>query len=583
ISLLILYGPGDSFPKRIDFLSLTLAFQFRYMTPIIECVPNFSEGRNPLIIQAIRNEIESVEAVKLLNVDPGKATNRTVVTFVGPPEAVVEAAFLAIRKAGELIDMRQHAGEHPRMGATDVCPLIPISGISMEETVRWAHKLAERVGKELSVPVYLYEAAQSDKARNNLSVIRAGEYEGFFEKIKKPEWKPDFGPSLFDEKRGATVIGARDFLVAYNVNLNTTSVRRANSIAFDVREAGRVKREGDPIYGEIVKDDKGQPVMIPGSLKSVKAIGWFIKEYGIAQISMNLTNISVTPIHIAFDEVCLKAEARGIRVTGSELVGLIPLQSLLNAGKYFLKKQKRSAGVSEKELIRIAIITMGLDQLSPFNPEERIIEYLLKEPGNEKLIRLSLSDFADETSSDSPAPGGGSVAAYIGSLGAGLGAMVANLSAQKQEWEIFSDWAEKATEYKRELVSLVDADTRAFEEIMAARALPKTTETQKTFRIKSIEDATLHAIEIPFRVMKISLQSMDVLKAMALEGNPNSKSDAGVGAVCARSAVIGAYLNVCINAAGSESNKYIAAIVAEGKKMQESAIAKEKEILDIIG
>jgi glutamate formiminotransferase/formiminotetrahydrofolate cyclodeaminase len=553
------------------------------MTPIIECVPNFSEGRNPLIIQAIRIEIESVEAVKLLNVDPGKATNRTVVTFVGPPEAVVEAAFLAIRKAGELIDMRQHAGEHPRMGATDVCPLIPISGISMEETVRWAHKLAERVGKELSVPVYLYEAAQSDKARNNLSVIRAGEYEGFFEKIKKPEWKPDFGPSVFDEKRGATVIGARDFLVAYNVNLNTTSVRRANSIAFDVREAGRVKREGDPIYGEIVKDDKGQPVMIPGSLKSVKAIGWFIKEYGIAQISMNLTNISVTPIHIAFDEVCLKAEARGIRVTGSELVGLIPLQSLLNAGKYFLKKQKRSAGVSEKELIRIAIITMGLDQLSPFNPEERIIEYLLKEPGNEKLIRLSLSDFADETSSDSPAPGGGSVAAYIGSLGAGLGAMVANLSAQKQEWEIFSDWAEKATEYKRELVSLVDADTRAFEEIMAARALPKTTETQKTFRIKSIEDATLHAIEIPFRVMKISLQSMDVLKAMALEGNPNSKSDAGVGAVCARSAVIGAYLNVCINAAGSESNKYIAAIVAEGKKMQESAIAKEKEILDIIG
>ncbi|HEY2349490.1 MAG TPA: glutamate formimidoyltransferase [Puia sp.] len=552
------------------------------MTPIIECVPNFSEGRNPLIIQAIRNEIESVEAVKLLNVDPGKATNRTVVTFVGPPEAVVEAAFLAIRKAGELIDMRQHAGEHPRMGATDVCPLIPISGISMEDTVRWAYKLAERVGKELSVPVYLYEEAQSDKLRSNLSVIRAGEYEGFFEKIKKPEWKPDFGPSVFDEKRGATVIGARDFLVAYNVNLNTTSVRRANSIAFDVREAGRVKREGDPVHGEVVKDDKGQPVMIPGSLKSVKAIGWYIKEYGIAQISMNLTNISITPIHIAFDEVCRKAEARGIRVTGSELVGLIPLQSLLDAGKFFLKKQKRSAGVSEKELIRIAIITMGLDQLSPFKPEERIIEYLLKESGNEKLIRLSLSDFADETASESPAPGGGSVAAYVGSLGAGLGAMVANLSAQKHEWELFSDWAEKATEYKRELVSLVDADTRAFEEIMEARALSKTTETQKKLRIKAIEEATLHAIEVPFRVMKISLQSMDVLKAMALEGNRNSKSDAGVGAVCARSAVLGAYLNVCINAAGSESDKNIATIVAAGKKMQDSAIAKEREILDII-
>ena len=552
------------------------------MTPIIECVPNFSEGRNPLIIQAITNEIESVEAVRLLNVDPGKATNRTVVTFVGTPEAVVEAAFLAIRKAGELIDMRQHAGEHPRMGATDVCPLIPVSGISMEETVRWAAVLAERVGKELALPVYLYEAAQSNKLRNNLSVIRAGEYEGFFEKIKKPEWKPDFGPSVFDEKRGATVIGARDFLVAYNVNLNTTSVRRANSIAFDVREAGRIKREGDPVNGEIVKDEKGQPVMVPGSLKSVKAIGWFIKEYGIAQISMNLTNISVTPLHVAFDEVCRKAEARGIRVTGSELVGLIPLQSLLDAGKYFLKKQNRSAGVSENELIRIAIITMGLNELAPFKPEERIIEYLLKEPGDDKLVRLSLKDFADETASESPAPGGGSVAAYIGALGAGLGAMVANLTAQKKEWESFSDWAEKATGYKKELISLVDADTKAFEEIMSARALSKTTETEKIFRINAIEKATLHAIEVPFRVMKISLESMDVLKAMAIEGNPNSKSDAGVGAVCARSAVIGAYLNVCINAAGSESDKNIATILSEGRKIQESAMEKEKEILDLI-
>ncbi len=552
------------------------------MTPIIECVPNFSEGRNPLIIQSITNEIESVETVRLLNVDPGKTTNRTVVTFVGPPEAVVEAAFLAIRKAGELIDMRQHSGEHPRMGATDVCPLIPVSGISMEETIRWAHILAERVGKELTLPVYLYEAAQSNKLRNNLSVIRAGEYEGFFEKIKKPEWKPDFGPAIFDEKRGATVIGARDFLVAYNVNLNTTSVRRANSVAFDVREAGRIKRQGDPVYGEIVKDEKGQPVMIPGSLKSVKAIGWFIKEYGIAQISMNLTNISVTPLHVAFDEVCRKAEARGIRVTGSELVGLIPLQSLLDAGKYFLKKQKRSAGVSEKELIRIATISMGLNELAPFKPEERIIEYLLKDPVDDKLVRLSLTDFADETASESPAPGGGSVAAYIGALGASLGAMVANLSAQKKEWESFSDWAEKATGYKKELISMVDADTRAFEGIMAARSLPKSTESEKEFRINAIEKATLHAIEVPFHVMKISLQSMDVLKVMAAEGNPNSKSDAGVGAVCARSAVIGAYLNVCINAAGSASDN-IAAILSEGRKIQDLAIAKEKEILDLIG
>jgi glutamate formiminotransferase/formiminotetrahydrofolate cyclodeaminase len=553
------------------------------MTPIIECVPNFSEGNNKLIIQEITNEIESVESVRLLNVDPGKATNRTVVTFVGPPQAVVEAAFRAIRKAGELIDMRQHKGEHPRMGATDVCPLIPVSGISMEETIRWAHVLAERVGKELALPVYLYEAAQTDKSRNNLSVIRAGEYEGFFEKIKKPEWKPDFGPVTFDEKRGATVIGARDFLVAYNVNLNTTSVRRANSVAFDVREAGRIKREGDPVYGEIVKDNKGQPVMIPGSLKSVKAIGWYIEEYRIAQISMNLTNISVTPLHVAFDEVCRRAEARGMRVTGSELVGLIPLQSLLDAGRYFLKKQHRSAGVSEKELIRIAIVTMGLNELSPFKPEERIIEYLLKEHGDDKLVRLSLTAFADETASESPAPGGGSVAAYMGALGASLGAMVANLSAQKKEWESFSNQAEIATGYKKELIELVDADTKAFEGIMAARALPKSIESEIIFRNDAIGKATIHAIEVPLRVMNVALQSMEVLKAMAVKGNPNSKSDAGVGAICARGAVMGAYLNVCINSGGLESDKTIASLLAEGKKIQELAMAKEKEILEIIG
>ncbi len=552
------------------------------MIPIIECVPNFSEGRDPQIIQSIRNEIESVEGVRLLNVDPGKATNRTVVTFVGHPASVVEAAFRAIRRAGELIDMRRHRGEHPRMGATDVCPLIPVSGISMDETAHWAEKLAKRVGDELSIPVYLYEAAQKNKSRSNLSVIRAGEYEGFSEKIKNPEWKPDYGPLVFDEQRGATVIGARDFLVAYNINLNTTSVRRANSVAFDVREAGRIKREGDPVTGNIVKDEKGKPVMVPGSLKSVKAIGWFIKEYGVAQISMNLTNISVTPLHIAFDEVCRKAEARGMRVTGSELVGLIPLQSLLDAGKYFLQKQKRSAGVSEKELIRMAIISMGLDELAPFKPEERIIEYLLKDPANEKLIRLSLEDFADETASESPAPGGGSVAAYLGALGAGLGAMVANLSAQKGDLESFGAWAEKASEYKKELLSLVDADTKAFEGIMEARALPKTTESEKEARTKALQTATLHAIEVPFRVMHVAVKSMDVLKAMAANGNPNSKSDAGVGALCTRSSVLGAWLNVCINALGNENDKQISSILDEGNKLRDSAIALEAEILDII-
>jgi len=553
------------------------------MTPIIECVPNFSEGRDTQVIQLITDEIEKVEGVRLLNVDPGKATNRTVVTFVGNPEAVVEAAFRAIRKAGELIDMRLHQGAHPRMGATDVCPLIPVSGISMEETARWAQKLAERVGKELAIPVYLYEAAQKNTARNNLSVIRAGEYEGFAEKIKNPDWAPDFGPAVFDEKRGATVIGARDFLVAYNVNLNTTSVRRANSVAFDVREAGRIKREGDPVTGKIVLDERGQPVMVPGTLKSVKAIGWFIKEYGVAQISMNLTNISVTPLHIAFDEVCRKADARGIRVTGSELVGLIPLQSMLDAGKYFLNKQSRSAGVSEKELIRIAIISMGLDELAPFKPEERIIEYLLKNQEDERLLHLSLADFADETASESPAPGGGSVAAYLGALGAALGAMVANLSAHKKDWKPFGDWAEKASAFEKELLTLVDADTRAFESIMQARSLPKTTEDEKTLRERALQEATIRAIEVPFRVMKVSLQSMDILKAMAIEGNPNSRSDAGVGALCARSAVMGAYLNVCINAAGSESDKNISSILAEGKKIQASAMAKETEILALIG
>src|SRR6201747_2523914 len=405
------------------------------MNQLIECVPNFSEGVNLAIIKQITDEIETVEGVRLLNVDPGKATNRTVVTFVGEPGAVIEASFLAIKKAGDLIDMSKHTGEHPRMGATDVCPLIPISNISMEETAEYARKLAERVGKELKLPAYLYEYAQPDKKRNNLSVIRAGEYEGFFKKIKLPEWKPDFGPAEFDAKRGATVIGARDFLIAYNVNLNTTSTRRANSIAFDVREAGRVLREGDPINGKIITDENGKPKSIPGSLKSVKAIGWVIEEYGVAQVSMNLTNIEVTPLHIAFDEVCKKAAERGMRVTGSELVVLVPLKAMLDAGKYFLLKQQRSVGVSEKELIKIAIKSMGLSELSPFIPEERIIEYLLKDKTDSKLVSMSLTDFADETASESPAPGGGSIAAYIGVLGASLAAMVANLSSHKKGWD----------------------------------------------------------------------------------------------------------------------------------------------------
>ena len=529
---------------------------------IIECVPNFSEGNDMAIIKQITDEIETVEGVRLLNVDPGKATNRTVVTFVGGPEAVVEAAFRAIKRAGELIDMSKHKGEHPRMGATDVCPLIPVSNISMEETAVWAQKLAKRVGEELLLPVYLYESAQPNKDRSNLSVIRAGEYEGFFKKIKLPEWKPDFGPAEFDAKRGATVIGARDFLVAYNVNLNTTSVRRANAIAFDIREAGRK-----------IKNEKGEEVVKPGSLKCVKAIGWFIEEYGIAQISINLTNINVTPVHIAFDEVCKKAEARGIRVTGSELVGLIPLKAMLDAGKYFLKKQKRSVGVSEKELIRIAVISMGLDELAPFKPEEKIIEYMLMDKSDNKLVSMNLSDFADETASESPAPGGGSIAAYIGALGVSLGTMVANLSSHKkgwdERWEEFSNWAEKGQQYKNELVRLVDADTKAFNQIMDAFALPRSTGEEKATRKKAIQEATKKAIEIPFAVMQNAYGSMEVIKAMAETGNPNSVSDAGVGALCARSAVMGAFMNVRINAAGYDDKDFVNRHYCQGKRHRE--------------
>lgn len=556
------------------------------MNQLIECVPNFSEGVNMHVIKQITDEIEGVEGVKLLNVDPGKATNRTVVTFVGSPQAVVQAAFLAIRKAGELIDMSRHKGEHPRMGATDVCPLIPIANITMEETAKYAVELARRVGEELHIPVYLYESAQPKKERSNLSVIRNGEYEGFFKKIKLPEWKPDFGPAEFDARRGATVIGARDFLVAYNVNLNTTSTRRANSIAFDVREAGRVMREGDPITGKIIMDENGKPKFTPGTLKSVKAIGWYIEEYGIAQISMNLTNISITPVHIAFDEVCKKATERGIRVTGSELVGLIPLKAMLDAGRYFLKKQKRSTGVSEKELIKIAVKSLGLDELGPFKPEERIIEYLLRDVASSKLVNMTLDDFADETASESPAPGGGSISAYVGALGVSLATMVANLSSHKKgwddRWEEFSNWAEKGQHIKAELMRLVDADTAAFNRIMSAFALPKGTDEEKAIRKQTIQDATRFAIEIPFKVMELSYESMDIIKAMAESGNPNSVSDAGVGALCARSAVMGAFMNVRINAGGYEDKKFVNDIIARGKAIEINTISKEADILKIV-
>jgi len=538
---------------------------------LIECVPNFSEGVDLGIIKQITDVIESVDGVRLLNVDPGKATNRTVVTFMGEPQPVIDAAFLAIKKAGELIDMSKHHGEHPRMGATDVCPLIPISNITLEETAEYAKALGNRVGKELGIPVYLYEYAQADKSRNNLSVIRAGEYEGFFKKIKLPEWKPDFGPAEMDARRGATVIGARDFLVAYNVNLNTTSTRRANSIAFDVREAGRT------VDG----------VKQPGLLKSVKAIGWFIEEYGIAQISMNLTNLNVTPLHIAFDEVCNRAQARGMRVTGSELVGLVPLKTLVDAGKYFLHKQQRSVGVSEKELIRIAIKTMGLDELAPFKPEERIIEYLLKDPSAAKLVSMTLADFADETASESPAPGGGSIAAYAGVLGASLATMVANLSAHKkgwdERWEEFSNWAAKGQQYKDELLKLVDQDTAAFNLIMDAFNLPKGSDEEKASRSEAIQAATKNAMEVPYKVMQAAYASMEVIKAMAEIGNPNSVSDAGVAALCARAAVLGAFLNVRINASGCKDRAFADKMIADGAELERLTIALEGDILGIVG
>lgn len=556
------------------------------MKKIIECVPNFSEGRDMNIIKQITDEIESVEGVKLLDVDPGAATNRTVVTFVGEPEPVMEAAVKAVKKSSELIDMTKHQGEHPRMGATDVCPLVPVANVTMEETVEYARQLAERIGTELELPVYCYENAAFKPERKNLANIRSGEYEAVAKRVVSEEWKPDFGPAKFIPEFGAMNVSARDFLVAFNVNLNTTSTRRANSVAFDVRERGRVKREGDPITGKIVKDENGKPVHVPGSLKSVKAIGWFIEEYGIAQISMNLTNVSITPVHVAFDEVDKKATSRGLRVTGSELVGLVPLETMLEAGRYFLRKQKRSVGLDNNELIKIAVKSMGLDELKPFNPKEKIIEFMLEDENANKLVDMNLVEFADETASESPAPGGGSISAYMGSLGASLATMVANLSSHKrgwdERWEEFSDWAVKGQAIKDELNMLVDEDTNAFNKIMDAFGLPKGTDEEKAARKQAIQDATKYAIEIPFRVMKRSFDAFEVIKAMAEIGNPNSVSDAGVGALCARSAVMGAYLNVKINAADYEDKAYVEDILAQGKAIEEKAIALEAEILKVV-
>lgn len=555
---------------------------------LIECVPNISEGRNEDIINQIVDVVRQSEGVKLLDVDPGRATNRTVITFVGSPEATIDAAFRLIKKASELIDMSKHSGEHPRFGATDVCPLIPISGISMDETAQYARKLAERVGKELEIPVYCYEHAASQEQRRNLANNREGEYEGLSKKLADPKWKPDFGPAEFTSKvrrTGATAIGARDFLVAYNVNLNTTSTRRANSIAFDIREAGRIMREGDPLTGAIKTDENGEPLRIPGKLKAVKGIGWYIEEYGIAQISYNLTNISITPVHIAFDETVKVADSKGIRVTGSELVGLIPLKAMLDAADYFLEKQGRSKGIDETEKIKIAVKSLGLDDLKPFDPKTKIIEYLLNEDDSNRLISKRLDVFADITASESPAPGGGSISAYVGTLGAALGAMVANLSAHKRgwddRWEYYSAHAEKGQKLKSELLQLVDADTDAFNKIMEAYRLPKDSEEQKESRSAAIQAATRGAIEIPKKVMEKAFESMDLLKAMVENGLSSSVTDAAVGALCARTAVLGAHLNVKINMKDIKDDRYKTAILEECARLEKSTLQLEKEILDI--
>ena len=559
---------------------------------IIECVPNFSEGRNLETIKQITDVIEASKGVKLLDVDPGEATNRTVVTFVGEPAAVCDAAVAAIKRATELIDMRQHKGAHPRMGACDVCPLIPVSGITLEECAELARALAKRISEETNVPTYCYEAAAFTPERRNLAVCRAGEYEALPEKMTDEQRKPDFGARPYDEgvaKTGATAVGARDFLVAVNYNLNTTSTRRANAIAFDVREKGRPMREGNPIVGKIVKDENGNTVMKPGTLKACKAIGWFIEEYGIAQVSMNMTNLSITPLHVAFDEVCRAAEARGVRVTGAEIVGLVPKSALVDAGRHFLRKQNRSTGLPERELVHIAIESMGLGNLKPFKPEEKVVEYILEaeeQKGVKKLVDMTCTGFAEETASESPAPGGGSISAYMGALAAALGTMVANLSSHKagwdERWEFFSDWADNGMSVMNELLYLVDEDTAAFNKIMAVFGMPKGTDEEKAARAEAMEAATLYATQVPLRTMKAAYRAFDVVRAMAEEGNPNSVSDAGVGALAARSAVMGACLNVKINAAGLKDRAVAEALVNEAEEIQAAAQRAEKEILAIV-
>ncbi len=554
--------------------------------PILECVPNFSEGRDPAVIEAIAAAIRAVDGVRLLDVDPGRSTNRTVYTFAGDPEAVCEAAFQAARVGSELIDMTRQHGEHPRFGALDVCPLIPVSGITMEEAVEWARRLGQRLGDELGLTIYLYGQAALDPARSDLALIRGGEYEGLPEKLTKPEWTPNYGPTTFNARSGATAVGARDFLIAYNVNLNTTSVRRANSVAFDLREKGRMKRIGDPIVGEIVRDAAGQPVYEPGVLKAVKAIGWVIEEYGIAQVSMNLTDLKKTPIHIAFDECCEKATERGIRVTGSELIGLIPLGSMLEAGRYFLRKQRRSTGVSDRELIKIAVRTMGLDELSPFDPATKIIEYALRDPAQKRLVDFAVQGFVEETASESAAPGGGSVSALMSALGAALGTMVANLSAHKRGWDDrwneFSDWADRGKALHDELTVLVDEDTLAFNALMAAFGLPKGTDEEKAARKAAIQDATKTAVLVPLRVMERSLETFEVLAAMAEHGNPNSVSDAGVGALAVRSGILGAHLNVRINCSSLDDHAFVSEVTAKAQTIAEQAQAREREVLEIV-
>lgn len=556
------------------------------MTPVVECVPNFSEGRDPAVIERIAQRMNSVPGAAVLHVDPGKATNRTVVTLAGEPEAVLEAAFRGIAAAAELIDMARHHGEHPRMGATDVCPFVPISGITMEEAAALARRLGERVGKELGIPVYLYEAAQPDEARRRLPDIREGEYEGLERKLADPKWKPDYGPASFNPKSGATVIGARDFLVAYNVNLNTTSTRRANAVAFDVREAGRPLREGGSLTGKVLTDANGEPLTLPGTLKAVKGIGWFIDEYGVAQVSMNLTDLSVTPIHVAFDEVDRAARERGMRVTGSEVVGLVPLKAMLDAGRHYLRRQQRSLGVSDRELIHIAVRSLGLDEFAPFVPEERIIEYKLRDPADRRLVTMPLEDFVIETASESPAPGGGSVSAAVGAMAASLVTMVANLSSHKrgwdERWEEFSDWAVRGQAIQAELLRLVDADTRAFDAVLAAMQLPKETQAEKDARRATLDAAIVAAARIPFTVMQQSMKVFDIAQAMADTGLPASVSDAGVAACCARTAVRGAWLNVKINAGTLKDRSLVQPMLAEGEMLVKEADRREGEILGLV-